>query len=153
MKDFVWCYRFKFTRVAFILLFTIVTILQVFSLPGQISHMRRVSGISLIIEIALTLFFGIWMLCAQAAIIAIWRLIGFMELDLFFTSTSLGWINNLVMSLKIAVFIPALLFLTLAPQADDPGFFVLLAAIGIFLISLTALSILLREQIKSKLAV
>ena len=151
MKEILWRHRFKITRVAFTLLFIIVTTLQVFSFPGQFSHMRRASGISLIIELALTLLFGIWMLCAQTAIFALWKIIGFMEKDMFFTHSSLRWIDRLVTALKTAVIVPALLFLTLASEADDPGFFVLLSAIGLFLFSLAIISVLFREQIRSRL--
>jgi hypothetical protein len=47
--------RFKVARFSLLALFGIVTVLQLFSFPGQFSHMRRVNGLSLLIEILLTL--------------------------------------------------------------------------------------------------
>jgi hypothetical protein len=56
------------------------------------------------------------------------------------------------MSFKVASVIPAVLFLMLVPQADDPGFFVLLAIVALFIFSLTATTSLLKDQIASKIS-
>jgi hypothetical protein len=56
------------------------------------------------------------------------------------------------MSFKVASVIPAVLFLMLVPQADDPGFFVLLAIVALFIFSLTATTSLFKDQIASKIS-
>jgi hypothetical protein len=142
--------KFTLVRLGLIGLFTIITMLQLLSFPGQISHIRRVNGLSLIFEITLTLVVGIWFLCGQICIYFLWRIISLMQSNLFFSQSSLSLINRLVLFLKIAAAVPIVLFLMIAPQADDPGFLVLITAIFCFLFALAMVATLLRDQIKSK---
>ena len=57
--------RFKVAQGSLLALFGIVTLLQLFSFPGQIAHMRRVNGLSLVIEILLTLLLFALFACAR----------------------------------------------------------------------------------------
>ena len=136
---------------ALLILFLIVTMLQVLSFPGQIRHIREVSGISLLIEIALTIIVVSWLLMGQIALVCMWKIVGFMKEDHFFTKESMLWINRVVIALKTAVLFPIALFFLLIPQADDPGFFVMLTAVGTFLFTLTIFATLLRDQIRKKI--
>jgi hypothetical protein len=122
--------------------------LQLLSFPGQFAHMRRVDSIDLVVEIMLTAIVGIWMLTAQAAIVFLWKLVAFAEADQFFSVPSLRWMERLLTALKVALALPVLLFLVLAPEADDPGFFVLLTAITLFIFTLTLFASLLRDQME-----
>jgi len=142
--------RFLVTRVALALLFFIVTVLQIFSFPGQFAHMRKESGISLLIEIILTLAVAFLFLCAQVAIYSLWKLIFHMQSSTFYSSASLNWINRFVAAVRTALIFPILLILIIAPQADDPGVMVMLAAITFFVGSIYLMSSLLRDQIQSK---
>lgn len=142
-------YRFSIARAGFILLFAGITVIQIFSFPGQFQHMRRVDGIPLLIEIALTLLVGAWLACGQLALFSLWKIVGEMMVDQFFGVRSFMWINRLVNVLRAACVFPVIIFAMLAPQADDPGFFVLLSVVTIFLIVLTTFSTLVREQIVS----
>ena len=51
--------KIAFTRVVLLALFAIITMLQIFSLPGQFRHIRETGGASLLIEVLLTLFFAL----------------------------------------------------------------------------------------------
>jgi hypothetical protein len=55
----------------------------------------------------------------------------------------------LVGTLKVATVFPVLLILIIAPQADDPGVLVLLAAITLFVVTVFVISSLLRDQIQN----
>ena len=140
--------KFNFARISLIPLFAIVTLLQLFSLPGQFAHMRRESGISLIIEIALTITFASLIVCAQLSIYSLWKLLGHMEAETFYSPGSYNWMNRLVAYLRAAIAFPIILILIIAPQADDPGVLVLLTAILLFLVNLYLFSSLLRNQIQ-----
>ena len=140
--------KFNFARISLIPLFAIVTLLQLFSLPGQFAHMRRESGISLIIEIALTITFASLIVCAQLSIYLLWKLIGHMEAGTFHSPSSYSRMNRLVAYLRAANVFPIILILIIAPQADDPGVLVLLTAILLFLVNLYLFSSLLRDQIQ-----
>jgi hypothetical protein len=142
--------KFRLARTSFALLFLIVTVLQLFSFPGQFSHLRKVEGFSLLFELALTFIVGALFLAAQIVIFSILKVIGFIEKNLFYTEKSFDWIKKIVTVLKVAQFLPCALILLIAPQADDPGVLVMLTAITLFLFSLFLITSLLRDQIKIK---
>lgn len=142
--------KFLLAKVALIGLFTIVTVLQVFSFPGQFAHMGRINGSKLILEVALTLLVALLFLCAQVAIFSLGKLIKHMESGTFYTTNSYTWMNRLIHALKTAVAFPIILILIIAPQADDPGVMVMLTAITLFIFTIFIVSSLLRDQIQSK---
>ncbi len=137
-------------RISLALLFAIISLLQIFSFPGQFEHMSDVEGLSRLYEVSLTLLFAAWFLCGQLAIFSIWKVIGFMERSELFSAAALPWVNRVVSICWIAVVVPAVIFMATIPRADDPGFFVLLTAIGLFLVSLALFATILREQIRSR---
>ena len=142
--------KFLLAKVALIGLFTIVTVLQVFSFPGQFAHMGRINGWKLILEVALTLLVALLFLCAQVAIFSLGKLVKHMESGTFYTINSYTWMNRLIHALKTAVAFPIILILIIAPQADDPGVMVMLTAITLFIFTIFIVSSLLRDQIQSK---
>lgn len=74
-----------------------------------------------------------------------------MKLGRFYSAANFTWINRLLLTFKVASVIPIILFLMLIPQADDPGFFVLLSIVTLFIFSLTAISSLIKDEIGKKL--
>ena len=144
--------RFIVAKAGFLFLFLGLTLMQFLSFPGQFQHMRRTQGISLLIEVVLTIVVGLWILCGQVALYCLWHIVESMRRDRFYSAKNLNWIARLLMSLKVASVIPAVLFVMLVPQADDPGFFVMLTIVALFIFSLTATTSLLRDQIASKIS-
>ena len=142
--------RFGVARFSLLALFGIVTVLQLFSFPGQFAHLRRASGLSLLIEILLTLVVALLFACAQIAIISLWKIIRQIEQGRFHSTTSYLWMNRLVLSFKAATLFPILLILIVAPKADDPGVMVLLIAITLFVSTLFQISSIFRDQVQSK---
>ena len=124
--------------------------LQLFSFPGQFAYMREQEGLSLLQEIVFTGLAAGFLLCAQFAIVGVWKVLGHMESESFFTASSLIWINRVVTALKVAIAPPVILFVIIAPQADDPGILVLLTAVTLFLITVFMLASLLRDQIETR---
>jgi len=144
--------RIAVAKSSFLFLFLGLTLLQFLSFPGQFAHMRRSQGISLVIEIALTIVVGLWILCGQVALYCLWQIVESMRRNRFYSAENLKWIQRLLMSFKVASVIPAVLFLILIPQADDPGFFVILTIVALFIFSLTATTSLLKDQIAAKIS-
>lgn len=144
--------KFKLAKVALLALFMILTVLQLFSFPGQFANMREVDGIEIAIAAALTTFIFGLILCAQITIFCAWRITNYMENDLFFTQESLTWVSRLVKSLKGALVFPIALILVIAPLADDPGVMVMLSTIALFVFSIFMIASLLRDQIRTKIA-
>ena len=125
--------------------------LQFFSFPGQFAHMRKLNSIDLFLEIILTLLVALWMLLGQIALFSLWKILSFTKAGMFFTQVSLRWLRKLFRACQGAVVIPVLLFLLIAPQADDPGALVMLTAVGLFLFTLSLLLSILIEQIESRI--
>lgn len=144
-----WKYIFARTMVAG--LFLVVSVLQLFSFPGQLHFSRKEGDISLTIQIFLTIFLGSWMFAVQFGLISLWKLLNYMQSGNFFTASSFQWMVRLVNALKYAACIPLGLILIIAPQADDPGIMVVLMTLLLFSMSLAVLASLLRDQIKTKL--
>lgn len=144
-------WKFNFARAAVSGLFLIVTVLQLFSFPGQLHFSRQEGDISIASQFALTLFLGSWMFAVQFGLISIWKLLNFMQSGNFFTAPSFQWIARLVNALKCAALFPVGLILIIAPQADDPGIMVVLMTLFLFSMSLAVLAALIRDQIKTKL--
>jgi len=143
-------FRFLAARGGFVLLFLGLTLLQLFSFPGQFEHMRQTQGLSLVFEVALTLIVGLWLLCGQFALFVLWKIVGEMRDDTFYSQKNLAWIERLLLAFKTASAIPIALFVMIAPQADDPGFLVMLSIVTLFVFSLTATTSLLADQIEMK---
>ena len=145
--------RFYVAKIGFVLLFLGLTMIQILSIPGQFRHMRRSHGISLFTEISFTVFIGLWILCAQIALFMLWQIVNAMQENRFYKRGNLIRVEHLLSSFKAASVVPFVLFLILAPQADDPGFLVLLTIVTLFLWSLTAITSLLKDQIALKIEV
>jgi len=112
--------------------------------------MRQTQGLSLVFEVALTLIVGLWLLCGQFALFVLWKIVGEMRDDTFYSQKNLAWIERLLVAFKTASAIPIALFVMIAPQADDPGFLVMLSIVTLFVFSLTATTSLLADQIEMK---
>ncbi|NBO47247.1 MAG: DUF2975 domain-containing protein [Actinobacteria bacterium] len=140
-------FRFLAARLALLLLFLMITVLQLFSFPGQFAHMRRVHGSALALEIVLTILVGCLFLAAQFALFSLWKLVSHMELETFFSPDAAPWLDKLVAALKFACIFPVALIFIVAPQADDPGALVLLTAVTLFVVTVYLLGSLLHDQV------
>ena len=144
--------RFVVAKAGFLFLFLGLTLVQILSFPGQFQHMRRTQGMSLLIEVALTIVVGLWILCGQVALFFLWQIVESMRRNRFHSTENLNWIARLLISFKVASVIPVVLFLILIPQADDPGIFVMLTIVALFIFSLTVTTSLFKDQIASKIS-
>ena len=121
---------------------------QILSFPDQFAYMRQTQGISLMFEFLLTLTVGLWNACGQFAMVCLWKIIGLMQINRFYTKTSIKWIDWLMFIYKLASFIAVVLFLLIASVADDPGILVVLSVLSLIVFTLTLTVSLLRDQIQ-----
>ena len=143
-------FKILYARISIILLFAVVTMLQIFSFPGQFAHMRRVGSIELIFEIWLTVLLAIWLFTAQFALLCLWKIVGQISLASIYSSTALKWLDRLVQAFKYALFTAVTVFISISVQADDPGAPVMLIAITLFISTLFIATTLLRDQLRAK---
>jgi len=142
--------RISVARFALAGLFFIVTVLQVFSFPGQFAHIRRTSGISFLLEILLVFLVAGLFFCAQITIVSLWKIVSHIQSNTFYSANSYLWMDRLVSALRIATLFPISLILIIAPQADDPGVLVILMAITFFVFTSFVISSLICNQIQHK---
>jgi hypothetical protein len=143
-------FKILYARSSIILLFAIVTMLQIFSFPGQFAHMRRVGSIELLFEIWLTLLLAIWLFTAQFALLCLWKIVGQISLNSIYNNSALKWLDRLVQAFKYALIIAFTVFISIALEADDPGAPVMLIALTLFISTLFMATSLLRDQLRSK---
>ena len=143
-------FKILYARSSIILLFAIVTMLQIFSFPGQFAHMRRVGSIELLFEIWLTLLLAIWLFTAQFALLCLWKIVGQISLNSIYSNSALKWLDRLVQAFKYALITAITVFISIALQADDPGAPVMLMALTLFISTLFIATSLLRDQLRSK---
>ena len=143
-------FKILYARSSIILLFAIVTMLQIFSFPGQFAHMRRVGSIDLLFEIWLTLLLAIWLFTAQFALLCLWKIVGQISLNSIYSSSALKWLDRLVQAFKYALITAITVFISIALRADDPGAPVMLIALTLFISTLFIATSLLRDQLRSK---
>ena len=142
--------KIRYAQLSIILLFAIITMLQLFSFPGQFAHMRKLGKIELIFEIWLVLLVGIWLLSAQFGLLCLWKILAQIKSKTLFDTISILWLSRLVKTFKYALLVGIALLLTIALQADDPGAPVLLTALTLFISTLYISSSLLLDQVKLK---
>ena len=143
-------FKILYARSSIILLFAIVTMLQIFSFPGQFAHMRRVGSIELLFEIWLTLLLAIWLFTAQFALLCLWKIVGQISINSIYSNSALKWLDRLVQAFKYALITAIIVFISIALQADDPGAPVMLIALTLFISTLFIATSLLRDQLRSK---
>ncbi|MFW6186466.1 MAG: DUF2975 domain-containing protein [Actinomycetota bacterium] len=108
-------------RVFLVLLFGILVVLQVMSLPGQFAHMAEESPDMAHLRWPLTAVTVFWVLCAQVVIVSTWKLLTLVRRDRIFTESSLVWVDVIVWAIGAAWAVLLGVFLWVGFNADDPG--------------------------------
>ena len=145
-------WRYLLAKSSIFILFGVITMLQIFSFPGQFRHMKNQGAIKFWQELLLTGLLAAILFAAQLVLFSLWKILILMEGDDFFSIRTLNWFNKIVKSIGFALISAGLLLLAIFLQADDPGGPVLFTAITIFISTPYLLSSLLREQIKIKVS-
>ena len=143
-------WKIKYAKLSILLLFAMVTMLQIFSFPGQVAHMRRVGSIALLFEIWLTVLLAIWLFTAQFALLCLWKIVEQISVDSIYSNSALKWLDRLVQAFKYALITAITVFISIALQADDPGAPVMLMVLTLFIATLFIATSLLRDQLRSK---
>lgn len=143
-------FKILYARSSIIFLFIIVTMLQIFSFPGQFAFMRTVGSIELLFQIWLTLLLAIWLFTAQFGLLCLWKIVGKIENSSIYSKGSLKWLGRLVQAMRYALITGAVVFFSVVIQADDPGVAVMLIALNLFISTLFVATSLLRDQLSVK---
>ncbi|MDQ0380523.1 DUF2975 domain-containing protein [Amycolatopsis thermophila] len=127
-------------RLFLVLLFGVLVVFQVLSLPGQFAHMARENPDLAHLRWPATAVTVFWLLCVQVVIVAIWRLLTLVKRDRIFSEASLVWVDVIVGAIAAAWLALAGVFLFVGFSAHDPG---LPLVLFLLLIGVTVLGLLM----------
>jgi hypothetical protein len=136
-------------RVFLVLLFGILVVFQVMSLPGQFRYMAEESPELAYLRWPLTAISVFWVLCVQVVIVATWRLLTLVKNDRIFTDAALAWVDAIVWAIVAAWVVLLGVWLYIGFRADDPGLplllFLMLVGIAVLGLLMVVMRALLRQ--------
>jgi hypothetical protein len=136
-------------RVFLVMLFAVLVVLQVMSLPGQFAYLARESPELAYLRWPLTAISVFWVLCVQVVIVATWRLLTMVERDRIFSPASLAWVDAIVWSIVAAWVTLVAVFLYFGFRADDPGLPLLLFLLVVGVAVLGLLMVVMRALLRA----
>jgi hypothetical protein len=127
-------------RIFLVLLFGILVVFQILSLPGQFAYMAQEDPEHAYLRWPATAVTVFWVLCIQVVIVCTWKLLTLVKNDRIFTDTSLVWVNAIVYAITAAWVVLVGVLLYVGFNADDPGLPLLLF---LMLVGITVLGLLM----------
>jgi hypothetical protein len=136
-------------RVFLVLMFGVLVLFQVMSLPGQFRHMAEQSPDMAYLRWPLTAVSVFWVLCVQVVIVSIWKLLTLVKKDRIFSEASLRWVDAIVWAIAAGWAVFGCVFLYVGFNADDPGvplvMFLVLIGITVLGLLMVVMRALLRQ--------
>ncbi|GAB3359478.1 DUF2975 domain-containing protein [Micromonospora halotolerans] len=131
-----------------VLLFGILVLFQVMSLPGQFAHMARENPDMAYLRWPATAVTVFWVLCVQVVIVCTWKLLTLVKNDRIFSEASLAWVDAIVWAIAAAWLVLVAVFLYVGFHADDPGLPILLFLLVTGVTVLGLLMVVMRELLR-----
>lgn len=142
-------------RVLLVLVFAGLLLAQVFSLPGQFSHMAAESPHLGFIPWLLVAFWILELVCVQIVIVCTWRLLTLVRADRIFSEEAFVWVDAIVWAMAVgwvllagvSAYLVGLIYFT--PELRDPGLPIFLFGMvlisGVVVLTMFVLRALLRQ--------
>lgn len=122
-------------RVFLVVLFAVLLLMQVMSLPGQFTHMAETTPEVAHLRWPLTAVSVYWVLCIQVVVVATWRLLTLVQADRIFTDASLVWVDVILGAIVAAWAVLVAVLALVGFTADDPGLPLLLFVVVIITVA------------------
>jgi hypothetical protein len=135
-------------RIFLVMLFGVLVLFQVMSLPGQFAHMAREDPEMAYLRWPATAMTVFWVLCIQVVIVSTWQLLTLVKNDRIFSDASLVWVNAIVAAIGAAWLVLLGVFLSVGFRADDPGLPLLLFLMVIGVTVLGLLMVVMRALLR-----
>lgn len=136
-------------RVFLVVLFAVLVLFQVMSLPGQFAHMAEESPDQAHLRWPLTAITVFWVLCVQVVIVSTWKLLSLVKDDRIFSAVSMRWVDAIVYAVAAAWIVLLGFFLVVGFNADDPGvpllLFLMLVGLAVLGLLMVVMRALLRQ--------
>ena len=132
-------------RVFLVLLFGVLVVFQVMSLPGQFAHMAREDTAHAYLRWPATAVTVFWVLGIQVVIVSTWMLLTLVKNDRIFSDASLVWVNAIVGAIAAAWVVLVGVCIYVGINADEPGLPLLLflmvigVTVGLLMVVMRAL--------------
>ena len=129
-------------------LFGVLVLFQVMSLPGQFAYMAQEDPEHAYLRWPATAVTVFWVLCIQLVIVSTWKLLSLVQNDRIFSEASLMWVNAIVWAILAAWVVLVGMFLYIGFNADDPGLPLLLFLMMIGVTVLGLLMVVMRALLR-----
>ena len=135
-------------RFFLVVLFAVLVLFQVMSLPGQFRYMAEQDPEMAYLRWPATAVTVFWVLCVQVVIVCTWKLLTLVLADEIFTDAALRWVDGIVWAVGAAwvVLLAVLLFVGL--NASDPGLPLLLFLLSVGVTVLGLLLVVMRALLR-----
>jgi hypothetical protein len=133
-------------KLFLVVLFAVLVLLQTMSLPGQFAHMAQESPDMAHLRWPLTAVSVFLVLCVQAVLVCIWKLLSLVSNNRIFSRGAMVWVDAIgwIIAAGWSVFLA--LFLFVGFNATDPGLPLLMfliltggAVLGLLMVVMRAL--------------
>jgi hypothetical protein len=135
-------------RVFLVVLFAVLVLFQVLSLPGQFRYMAEQDPEMAYLRWPATAVTVFWVLCVQVVVVCTWKLLTLVLADQIFTDAALRWVDGIVWAVGAAwvVLLGVLLFVGF--NASDPGLPLLLFLLTVGVTVLGLLMVVMRALLR-----
>jgi hypothetical protein len=135
-------------RVFLVVLFGVLVLFQVMSLPGQFAYMAQEDPEHAYLRWPATAVTVFWVLCIQLVIVSTWKLLTLVQNDRIFSEASLMWVNAIVWAILAAWVVLVGVFLYVGFNANDPGLPLLMFLMVIGITVLGLLMVVMRALLR-----
>jgi hypothetical protein len=135
-------------RVSLLVLFGILVLFQVVSLPGQFAYMAQQDPEHAHLRWPATAVTVFWVLCIQVVIVCTWKLLTLVKADRIFSDAAFGWVNGIVGAIAAAWVVLVVAFLYVGFNASDPGLPLLLFLMVVGVTVLGLLMVVMRALLR-----
>src|SRR3954467_7804052 len=136
-------------RVFLALLFGLLVLFQVMSLPGQFAYLAERHPDLAYLRWPMTAVTVFWVLCVQVVVVSTWRLLTLVKRDRIFSEAALRGVDWILWAILAAWVTLLALFLYFGFRATDPGapllLFLLLVGVAVFGLLMVVMRALLRQ--------
>ena len=135
-------------RVFLALLFALLVLLQVVSLPGEFAQMAQKSPDQAHLRWPMTAVTVFLVLCAQVVVVCTWRLLSLVSDDRIFSDAARPWVDTIVRAVATAAVVLLGLSAYVGFRADDPAVPILLLLISTGVAVLGLLMVVMRALLR-----
>ncbi|MEV8224092.1 DUF2975 domain-containing protein [Dietzia maris] len=135
-------------RISLVVLFAVLVLLEVMSLPGQFAHMAETNPDAAYLRWPLTAVSIFLVVCIQVVVVATWRLLSLVESDRIFTESSLLWVDVILWAIVAAWVVLVSVLGLIGFTADDPGLPLLVFVVVVIVTVAALLMVVMRALLR-----